>query len=58
MLSMNDLELARTIALDPTLGPSELGVWFFEEGLRSCPVRSCHNGGMRKSRFRLQEMWH
>jgi hypothetical protein len=54
--SRNDLELARAVALDPTLDPGEPGVQLLEEGPRSCPVQHDHDGGMWKSRLRLQEM--
>jgi hypothetical protein len=37
MLFTNDLELT-SVALDPTLDPSEPSVQLFEECLRSCPI--------------------
>ena len=52
----DDLELTRTVALDPTLNQSEPSVELFEECPRSCPVQHDHDGGMRKSGLRLQEI--
>lgn len=52
----DDLELAHAVAFDPMPNPSEPGVQPLEEGPGSCPVVHDHNGGMWKSRLRLQEM--
>ena len=53
ILFADDLELARTVALDPTFYPSEPSVQFFEECPRSCPVQHDHDGSMWKSGLRL-----
>jgi len=58
MLFADDLEFACTVALDPTLDPSEPCVQLFEKGPWSCPVQHDHDGGMWKSGLRLQEMRH
>lgn len=58
ILLVDDLELAPTITLDPTLDPSKPGVQLFKEGPRSCPVQHDHDDGMRMSMSRLQEIRH
>jgi hypothetical protein len=45
---MDDLELARTVALHPTLNPSKPGVQLLERCPRPCPVQHDHDSGMRK----------
>ena len=54
----DDLELVRTVALDPTLDPRESGVQPIEEGPRSCPTQHDDDGGIMiwKRRLWFQEM--
>ena len=52
------LELARTVALDPTLDPREPGVQPIEEGPRSCSTQHDDDGGTWKSILWFQKMQH